>query len=100
MPTHATPPLDILVHRRDEVAMQAASEDLLDLGAIVMCEPCSEQFLSSYFLVLKSNGTMRFVLNLKQFNKYIVTEHFQMEDVRTAIKLITRGCFFGQLEFV
>lgn len=72
--------------------------DLLISGAISECEPCEGQYLSSIFLVSKPNGKHRFILNLKKFNKFIDTEHFKLEDLRTAIKLISEGCFMSTLD--
>lgn len=46
----------------------------------------------------KSNGEQRFVLNLKKLNKFITATHFKMEDIRTAIRLLTRGCYMGSLD--
>ena len=75
-----------------------AIEDLLTKGAIRKCNFTPGQFLSSYFLVPKSDGSMRFILNLKKLNSFIDTEHFKLEDVRTASKLITKGCFMIVLD--
>ena len=61
---------------------------LLLIGAI---EPSYEekgQFLSSYFTVPKPDGTHRFILNLKEFNEFVFTEHFKLEDFRTAVNLL------------
>lgn len=53
----------------------------------------SFQFLSPYFVVDKSSGGKRFVLNLKQLNQYVETPHFKMEDARTALKLVFKNCY-------
>ena len=67
-----------------------AIENLLLKGAIKKCKPCPGQFLSSYFLIPKSDGTNRVILNLKELNTFIDTEHFKMEDIRTATYLISK----------
>lgn len=62
---------------------------------------CSEvpgQFLSKIFLIPKPDGTFRFILNLKNLNKFIAPQHFKMEDIRTVTKLITKGCFMATID--
>lgn len=39
---------------------------LLNKGAIEKVESSSDQFLSTFFLIEKSSGGMRFILNLKK----------------------------------
>lgn len=65
---------------------------------IEICKPCDNQFISSYFLVPKPNGEQRFVLNLKQLNRFITAKHFKMEDVRMAMKLMSKGCYMGNID--
>ena len=71
---------------------------LLKIGAIKKCIPCNSQFLSSYFLVDKSNGTKRFILNLKKPNEFIIPEHFKMEDIRTAMRLLSQASFMANID--
>lgn len=75
--------IDICVHK------------LLEKGAINSCKPCNGQFLSKMFTVPKPNGDNRFILNLKNLNKFIHTEHFKLEDLRTATKLMSKGCYMS-----
>lgn len=77
---------------------QEAINDLLKSGAISECLPCEGQFLSNYFIIKKKNGSPRFILNLKSLNKFIKTEHFKLEDLRTTLKLIAKDYFMASLD--
>lgn len=65
------------------------------MGAVLPCEDKPGQFLSKIFLIPKSDGKFRFILNLKSFNKFVDNRHFKMEDYRTATKLMSRDCFMA-----
>lgn len=73
-------------------------ENLVSIGAVSQCQPCQNQYISSIFLIPKPNGQKRFILNLKQLNKFINTQHFKLEDLRTAIKLISSDCFMATID--
>lgn len=72
--------------------------NLLSIGAIRECEPCEGQFLSSIFLIKKSNGQNRFILNLKNLNRFIHAPHFKLEDYRTAMRLIDKNSYMCTLD--
>lgn len=78
--------------------MQVEIDELLRKGAIEECQDCEGQFLSSYFLVPKPDGTNRFIINLKNLNKFINPPHFKLEDIRSALTLISKGDFMGSLD--
>ena len=64
---------------------------MIQSGAIEQCEFSEGQFLSSYFLVSKPDGSFRFILNLKKLNLFVKTEHFKIEDIRTAINILCKN---------
>lgn len=72
--------------------------NLLNKGAISVCEREQGDYLSSVFLVPKPNGDKRFILNLKNLNNFIKSVHFKMEDLRTAIKLISPGFYLATID--
>ena len=61
------------------------------MGAIEYSESSEGQFISKFFLTPKSDGNYRFILNLQEFNKFVVVEHFKLEDIRTAINMLQEG---------
>lgn len=75
-----------------------AISNLIDKGAINECEQTPGHFLSPYFLVKKPNKSFRFILNLKELNKFIDIKHFKLEDYKTAIKLIENDYYMGTVD--
>lgn len=71
---------------------------LLEIGAITQCVALKGQFISKIFLIQKSNGKCRLILNLKGLNCFIDTVHFKLEDKSTASKLITHNCFMSTID--
>lgn len=71
---------------------------LLVKGAIRQCKPVPNQFISSYFLIPKPDGSSRFIFNLSELNQFIQTSHFKLEDIRTAKNLVTRHCFMASVD--
>lgn len=78
--------------------MSIEIKNLIDLGAVTKCNPRKDQYISSSFLATKPNGSNRFILNLKSFNKFVTKTHFKMEDYRTASKLIPHNGFMATID--
>lgn len=77
-----------------------AINKLTSIHAISRCSHEEGEFISSVFLVPKPNGEKRFILNLKLLNKFVSTNHFKMEDYRTAIKLITKDSYMASIDLM
>ena len=71
---------------------------LIVKGAIKRCLPTEGQFISSYFLVPKPDGSTRFILKLKKFNECVTKIHFKMEDLRTTKKLIFPNVYMCNID--
>lgn len=84
--------------RQEFLNCSLAILSLREKGAIELCKPVKNQFLSSYFLVPKADGSHRFILNLKKLNNFMEAPHFKLEDVRTLSKLIFPGYFMSTID--
>ena len=77
------------------------SKEVLELEAkraISKVQEDSTGFVSPLFLVTKSDGTWRPVINLKSLNRYVITHHFKMETIRTVKGLIKPGDWLLKLD--
>lgn len=68
------------------------------MGAVIPCQDLPDQYISKIFLIPKSDGKYRFILNLKMLNKFVDTLHFKMEDYRTATKLMSPLCYMASID--
>lgn len=73
-------------------------QKLLQNKAIGKCQPSEGQFLSTFFLRQKPDGSHRFILNLKDLNFFIKKEHFKIEDLKTAINILEPNNFMARLD--
>lgn len=83
-----------------EVA-KACDEEILCLlskEAIVTIIPSENLFLSNFFLVQKPSGGWRFILNLNELNRFLSSQHFQLEDWRTVIHLMIQNSWMVTLD--
>lgn len=87
-------PENTFTHLEHQI-INAAIQNLLTLGAIAVCEPDNDQFISKIFLAPKKDGGHRFILNLKSFNNFVQKLHFKMEDYHTAAKLVYPGVYMA-----
>lgn len=73
-------------------------EQLRTSGAIVKAKKEKGQFISDIFIVPKSDGGVRLILNLKKLNEFIDTSHFQMEDVKTVLNILKLNNYMGKVD--
>ena len=78
--------------------IEKSIESLIAKGAVVPCSESKNQYISPYFVVPKPDGSYRFILNLKRFNRNVHTQHFKLEDLNTTIKLISQGDFLNKID--
>ena len=74
-------------------------ESLLKKGAMQDTQSLEEErFVSNVFLVPKSEGKWRLILNLKALNHFVIYEHFKMEDIHCMKDLLNRGDYMCKLD--
>ena len=71
---------------------------LINKAVIKECQPVEGQFLSNIFIIPKPDGSHRLILNLKDLNEFVYTEHFKLEDYKIAMRLIERDCFMTTID--
>lgn len=82
----------------EEKAIERSISDLLTSGAISRVKSCVGQYISKIFLVPKSDGSNRLILNLKSLNSYLHSEHFKLEDHKTVTKIMQNDIFMGSID--
>ncbi|XP_068990421.1 uncharacterized protein [Neodiprion pinetum] len=93
-----SPPGEKIWSSQETSDIQKEIDRLLSIGAIEKCWDTADQFLSSYFLREKPDGSKRFILNLQELNLFINTEHFKLEDLRSACRLLDRYMYMGSVD--
>ena len=66
-------------------------EKLIQKGAVSPVESIPGEFISQLFVVPKSDGGLRPVINLKALNRFIKDEHFKMERFHMIRNLVKQG---------
>ena len=71
---------------------------MLRKGAIVPCESESGEFISTIFIVTKSKGKFRPIINLKYLNEFIQYNHLKQKTFRTVVGLLQIGDYMTSID--
>ena len=93
-PTYLPP----LPYKEEHVKVISKEIHSLQQKGAVQISTEQDGFISNIFLVPKSGGKFRLILNLKALNKYVAYEHFKMEDMRCVRDLMSRGYYLCKLD--
>jgi hypothetical protein len=75
-------------------------DTLLTKGVIVQSQDEVGQFVSNVFLrPKKETGKFRMIFNLIKLNEFVEYQHFKMETLETALKMVTKDAFMASLDF-
>ena len=78
--------------------LQEEIQHLLQKQAVQEAPPNSRGFFSNMFMVPKKDGGQRPVINLKQLNKFVKSEHFKMEGLHTVKVLIQQNDWMAKVD--
>jgi hypothetical protein len=99
-PVQDRPIPEIRFNKKEKDIMQQEVDKFIDKGILVFSEHEPEEFVSNVFLRPKKDpGAFRMIFNLTQLNTFVEYQHFKMETLDTALKLVTRGAWMGSLDF-
>lgn len=78
--------------------MEEAIVGLLQKNVIERSQEEPFQFVSNVFMVPKSNGKVRIILDLSRFNEAVVKTRFKMDNLHTAANLMVPGMFMTSID--
>ena len=81
-----------------ETALDHQIQNFLSRGIIVETHHEDTEFISPVFLREKKNGSFGIILNLKEFNRFIVYHHFKMDNIESCILLMKPMCFVASID--
>ena len=79
--------------------VQAEIDKLISKGVIEITAPEPGQFVSNIFTKEKPDGTLRIILDLSDFNDFVVYRHFKMDSLQTAINLMSESCLMASIDW-
>ena len=88
-------------YKRNATEMAKIHEELNTLENKNIIERYSHvngEFISHIFTRPKKNGGVRLILNLSKPNKYITYYHFKMDNISTAVSLLSEGDFMASVD--
>lgn len=56
------------------------------------------KFVSNIFIRPKQNNKFRLIIDLSPLNEYILKEHFKMDNLNSAIDLLSKGSFLASVD--
>ncbi|KAJ8043466.1 hypothetical protein HOLleu_10559 [Holothuria leucospilota] len=87
--------------RRKPSEQMAISNEIIKLHEKGIIEPCAREtgdFLSNIFTRPKKDGGLRLILDLSDFNQHLLYKHFKMDNIHTAIHLVTKNCYLASVD--
>jgi hypothetical protein len=74
-------------------------KELLSKGVIEPIQSNQAAFVSNIFTRTKTDGKLRVILDLTKLNEVVTYKHFKMDNLQTAIDLLTPNCFMASIDW-
>ena len=75
-----------------------AVEDCLETGVIEKTKNSEGEYIFNIFVRPKKDGSYRLILNLKHLNQFAEYHHFKMENLKSAIYLMSPNCYTATID--
>ena len=98
VPYQAQEPRHIYSSLSDKEVIDGEISKLLLKGVIERTGHTGNGFVSNVFVRPKKDGTYHMILNLKSLNEFVVYQHFKMDNILTALKLMRPKCFMASVD--
>ena len=59
---------------------------------------CKGEYISNIFIRPKKDDSYRLILNLKNLNQFVQYHHFKMENLKSAITLMSPNCYMASID--
>ena len=79
--------------------IQGEITKLLNKGVIVKAHRSNLGIVSNIFTREKPDGSLRIILDLSDFNSNVTYRHFKMENLASAINLMTTNCYMASIDW-
>ena len=81
----------------DKISFRKEINRLMSRGVIKPISDSENGFVSSIFLREKKENKHRLVLNLKEFNKNVIYQHFKVDNLKSALNMMRQNCFMASI---
>ena len=74
-------------------------DKMINKGIIEEINISDAAYISNIFTRPKSDGSLRVILHLTNLNENVEYKYFKMDNLQTAINLMTPGCWFASIDW-
>ena len=83
---------------KEELFLACEIKNLLQEGVRKESQHEDGEFISSIFLVPKSEDSFEMILNLKRLNENMPYIHFKIETIKSILTLVTLNCYIAKVD--